>query len=224
MNALELREVTKVFSNGNERLTVLNNISLTVPEGSITVITGESGSGKSTLLNLVGGLDLPTQGSIYSMGYQVDSMSETELTEYRSKRLGLIFQFHYLLKDFTALENIMLPALIAGKTKRDAREMALELISAVDLLDRKNHYPTQLSGGERQRTAVARSLINDPGLILADEPTGNLDERNSRSVESLLFQLVRSYGKTLALVTHDAAVAASGDLRFHLERGSIVPV
>jgi lipoprotein-releasing system ATP-binding protein len=224
MNALELQNVTKVFSNGTEKLTVLDDISLTVPSGSITVITGESGSGKSTLLNLVGGLDLPTKGSILSLGYPVESMSEEELTEYRSAKLGLVFQFHYLLKDFTALENVMLPAMIAGVSKKEARDKALELIRDVRLLERKDHYPTQLSGGERQRTAVARSLINNPGLILADEPTGNLDEGNSRLVEEILFSLVKEYRKTLALVTHDATVAQAGDLRFHLESGRLVPV
>jgi lipoprotein-releasing system ATP-binding protein len=224
MNALELQNVTKVFSNGTEKLTVLDDISLTVPSGSITVITGESGSGKSTLLNLVGGLDLPTNGSILSLGYPVESMSEEELTEYRSAKLGLVFQFHYLLKDFTALENVMLPAMIAGVSKKEARDKALELIRDVRLLERKDHYPTQLSGGERQRTAVARSLINNPGLILADEPTGNLDEGNSRLVEEILFSLVKEYRKTLALVTHDATVAQAGDLRFHLESGRLVPV
>ncbi len=224
MNALELQNVTKVFSNGTEKLTVLDDISLSVPSGSITIITGESGSGKSTLLNLVGGLDLPTGGSILSLGYPVESMSEEDLTEYRSTKLGLVFQFHYLLKDFTALENVMLPAMIAGVPKKEARDKAMELIRDVRLLDRKDHYPTQLSGGERQRTAVARSLINSPGLILADEPTGNLDEGNSRVVEEILFSLVKEYRKTLALVTHDATVASAGDLRFHLESGRLVPV
>ena len=150
-------------------------------------------------------------------------MDENELTVYRRTVLGFIFQFHYLLREFTALENVTLPALIAGLSRDEARERAAKLLDEVGLAARGHHYPPQLSGGERQRVAVARSLVNDPLLLLADEPTGNLDEGNSRLVEDLLFTLTRGRGKTLVLVTHDRHLAGRGDQRFHLYQGSLSP-
>jgi lipoprotein-releasing system ATP-binding protein len=216
-----LEGVGKKFRSGSEELTVLNNITVQLDPAVVTAITGESGCGKSTLLNLIGGLDTPTTGTIRIGDYDVGSLDEEGLTEYRRRVLGFIFQFHYLLKEFTALENVMMPALIAGKPRKTAAMRAEELLAEVGLEGRRQHYPTQLSGGERQRVAVARALVNDPLLILADEPTGNLDEGNSRIVEDLLFSLVRKHGKTLVLVTHDLRLAEKGDRRYGLHRGEL---
>jgi lipoprotein-releasing system ATP-binding protein len=219
MEILDLKSVRKVFRTGSEDLTVLADVSLSVAEGTILVVSGESGSGKSTLLNLIGGLDEVSSGSIEYRGWEITGRSEAELTEMRSRQLGFIFQFHYLLKDFTALENVLMPAYILGLPIKAARPRAEELLRQVGLWPRREHYPAQLSGGERQRVAVGRALMNDPGLILADEPTGNLDEKNSRLVQDLLFDLVGKYRKTMVLVTHDVELASAGDHRHVLEHG-----
>lgn len=218
---VELKGVAKRFLSGSEELVILNSIDLKLPEKLVTVITGESGCGKTTLLNIIGGLETPSSGTVDVAGYEVQALDEEGLTEYRRRVVGLVFQFHYLLKDFNALENILLPGYMAGLTRAAARERAAHLLDQVGLSARAEHYPTQLSGGERQRIALARALMNDPDIVLADEPTGNLDERNSRAVQDTLFELVRKFGKTLIMVTHDAGIAASGDRRFHLEQGSL---
>lgn len=219
MEILNITELSKIYSTGAEDLTILDNLSLEVAEGSSTVITGESGSGKSTLLNLIGGLDNINGGELYSCGYPIHDLTEKQLTEYRRKSIGLVFQSHYLLKDFTALENVSIPGRIAGLDKKTATARAEELIEKVGLSDRMEHFPSRMSGGERQRIALARSLINDPQLILADEPTGNLDERNSRIVEDILFSLVEEYGKSLLLVTHNLILAERVDRAYHLTGG-----
>jgi len=221
MNIIEVVSLSKTFRTGTEEVEVLQGLTLTLKEGETTVITGESGSGKTTLLNLIGGLDRATSGNIIFAGSDIVGQSEAELTRYRSRSLGFIFQFHYLLKDFTALENVMLPALIEGLSLRVAGDRAEDLLGRVGLLKRKDHYPVELSGGERQRIAVVRSLMNDPGLILADEPTGNLDEKNSDQVKKILFELVCEYKKTMLLVTHDKELAARGDYHFCLEHGRL---
>jgi len=219
MDMIRLTGVEKCYETGPEQLDIIRGVNVTIKNGGIVVINGESGSGKSTLLNLIGGLDNPTAGEIIVGGKSVHTMAEDELTEYRSVTVGFIFQFHFLMKDFTARENVMIPAFIKGMRKNQALEKAEELLLAVGLSSRMNHYPAQLSGGERQRVAVARSLINDPPVILADEPTGNLDEKNSRNVEDILFQLVRTVGKTLVLVTHDTHLRGYGDSSYILENG-----
>jgi lipoprotein-releasing system ATP-binding protein len=219
MEILCLSSVRKIFRTGSEDLTVLADISLRVQEGTTLVVSGESGSGKSTLLNLIGGLDAVSSGSIRYRGWEITGRSEAELTEMRSRQLGFIFQFHYLLKDFTALENVLMPAYIRGLPLKASRPRAEELLRQVGLRQRLEHYPQQLSGGERQRVAVARALMNDPGLILADEPTGNLDEKNSLVVQRILFDLVGQYRKTMVVVTHDAELASAGDSRHVLEHG-----
>ena len=195
--------LTKTFSSASEKLVIFDKLNFSIEEGKKISITGESGSGKSTFLNILGGLESADSGEIIAGSYKVHSLDEKSLTEYRSSFLGLVFQFHYLLKDFTALENVMLPALIAGRSKKEIKEKALSLLEDVKLAERKNHFPSQLSGGERQRVAVARSLINSPSLILADEPTGNLDPANAETVQNLLFSVVDKHKKTLVLVTHD---------------------
>ncbi len=219
---LKLDRVGKSYLTGSEELRVLANVSVELERGAILAITGESGSGKSTLLNLVAGLDAPSSGAILCGGYRVERLSERELTRYRARTIGLVFQFHYLLKDFTAAENVMIPSFMAGAPRREAAERARDLLERVGLAGRADHYPLQLSGGERQRVAVARALVNDPEIVLADEPTGNLDQRNAKVVEDLLFSLVRSLGKTLLLVTHDPGLAERAGRALHLERGELV--
>lgn len=221
---VELNELTKHFKSGDEQITVLDNLTISFKKGDKVIVTGDSGSGKSTMLNLIAGLESPSGGSILAGPHRVDLMSETQLSAFRKDYIGLIFQFHYLLKDFTALENIILPARMSGMHPAKAKSLALELLDSVGLVNRKSHYPTQLSGGERQRIAVARALINSPEVILADEPTGNLDEHNSKIVEELLFSIVDKYDKTLVLVTHDRNLCQRGDVHFHLKNGVLESV
>lgn len=223
-NIIEIKNLEKTYVTDSEQLTILHGLNLTVEEGSKIVIVGESGSGKSTLLNIIGGIDTITSGSVMAGKWNLGKLKEDELSEYRSKFLGLIFQFHYLLKDFTALENVYMPALIAGVPKKVAEEKALQLLADVGIEERRNHLPSQLSGGERQRVAVARSLINDPSLILADEPTGNLDPANAVMIGDLLFSMVEKYKKTLLLVTHDLNIAKKGGNCFKISKGSLEPV
>lgn len=211
----------KTFVTSFDKLTILKNLNMEVPMGSRCVIVGQSGSGKSTLLNIIGGLDFATSGTVVVDGKNISSMSENDLTEYRQKFLGLVFQFHYLLKDFTALENIFLPAYMAGLSKKEAMDRAKSLLCDVGLENRAKHLPSQLSGGERQRVAVARSLVNDPELVLADEPTGNLDPTNAAVIGDLLFNLVDKHKKSLILVTHDMNLASQGNVRFFLKDGLI---
>lgn len=216
-----IKDLEKKYITDSETLTVLSNLNLEVEEASKVVIVGESGSGKSTLLNIIGGIDTVSSGSVTAGKWNVSKLNEGELSEYRSSFLGLIFQFHYLLKDFTALENVYMPALIAGTPKKEAVEMAEQLLADVGVIDRKNHLPSQLSGGERQRVAAARALINNPQLILADEPTGNLDPANAEKIGDLLFSMVEKYKKTLILVTHDLNLAAKGDKQYRIVKGSL---
>lgn len=218
---VRIKGLEKTYVTSSEKLTILKNLDMEVPRGSKCVIVGQSGSGKSTLLNIIGGLDFSTSGTVDVDGKIISFMTEDELTSYRQKFLGLVFQFHYLLKDFTALENVFLPAYMAGVPKKEAMERARALIRDVGLENRAKHLPSQLSGGERQRVAVARCLVNSPELILADEPTGNLDPANAALIGELLFNLVDSHKKTLILVTHDMNLASQGNVRFFLKDGLI---
>ncbi len=221
MNNILIKNLYKSYHNGVEHLQILTDLNLVVEPNTRVILTGSSGSGKSTLLNLISGMDSLTSGTIVVDGHFVNLLSENDLALFRSKSIGLIFQFHYLLKDFTAVENVMLPAYMTGVKKTEAQNRARELLNEVGLGGRLDHLPSQLSGGERQRVAVVRSLINDPGIILADEPTGNLDDSNSRKVEELLFELVKNHGKTLLLVTHDRTLAEKGDIQLKLENGKL---
>lgn len=218
---VRVRGLEKTYETSSEKLTILKNLDMDVRKGSKCVIVGKSGSGKSTLLNIIGGLDVATAGTVDVNGMIISSMEENELTDYRSHFLGLVFQFHYLLKDFTALENVFLPAYMAGIPKKTAMEKARSLLCDVGLEDRMTHLPSQLSGGERQRVAVARSLVNDPELILADEPTGNLDPANAVLIGDLLFSMADRYQKTLILVTHDMNLAQKGNVRFFIKDGAL---
>ena len=220
-NILEIENLEKKYISESESLTVLKDLNLTVESGKKVVIVGESGSGKSTLLNIIGGIDKASRGTVRAGKWILNELSEAQLSEYRSKYLGLVFQFHYLLKDFTALENVAMPALIAGMPKKEAYERAGQLLQDVGVYARKNHLQSQLSGGERQRVAVARSLINNPQLLLADEPTGNLDPANAEKIGQLLFSIVDKYSKTLILVTHDMNLASKGDFQYRIVEGKL---
>ncbi len=215
------QDIVKNYLSGAETLHILKGINLQIEEGTSLSITGQSGSGKSTLLNILGGLDRADGGSVFIGNDEITSLSEKEMSVFRSKKVGFIFQFHYLLKDFTALENIMIPAYIAGLKKKDALDRARTLLADVNLEERGKHFPSQLSGGERQRVAVARSMVNDPALILADEPTGNLDPANSDIVSELLYAAAQKRGKTLIVVTHDEKAAARASVRLVLENGQL---
>ncbi|MBO5137697.1 MAG: ABC transporter ATP-binding protein [Spirochaetaceae bacterium] len=223
-NIIEVSGLEKTFVSSSERLTIIKSLNMIVKPKTKVVIVGESGSGKSTLLNIIGGLDSPTAGTVVVGPYSIHSLMEDQLAEYRSKFIGLIFQFHYLLNDFSALENVFLPAYMAGMPKKNAIENAKQLLVDVGLEKRLAHLPSQLSGGERQRVAVARSLIQDPQLILADEPTGNLDPANATLIGDLLFSMVDRYNKTLLLVTHDRELAQRGDIQYKITDGSLEEV
>lgn len=218
---VKINSLEKTYSNGTENLTIFKDLNLNVKEGSKTVITGQSGSGKSTLLNIIGSIDSATSGTVIAGPWNVTSLSEKEQALYRSKFLGLIFQFHYLLKDFTALENVYMAAFMAGMSKKLAKEKAEILLCDVGLEKRLNHLTGELSGGERQRIAVARALINEPELILADEPTGNLDPENALLIGNLLFSMAEKYKKTLILVTHDKNLAKNGDVCYSINCGNL---
>ncbi|MCK5196905.1 MAG: ABC transporter ATP-binding protein [Spirochaetales bacterium] len=222
MNNILIENLYKSYNNGNESLPILTDLNLVIETNTRVILTGNSGSGKSTLLNLISGMDRLTSGTIIVNDHPVHKLDENALASFRSNSIGLIFQFHYLLKDFTAVENVMLPAYMTGMDKMEAMDRARQLLIEVGLGDRLNHIPSRLSGGEKQRVAVVRSLINDPGIILADEPTGNLDDSNSRKVEELLFELVINHGKTLLLVTHDIVLAGKGDRQLQLDNGKLV--
>jgi lipoprotein-releasing system ATP-binding protein len=218
---VSVSSLVRRFVTGSETLEVLRDVSLSVPEGGTAAISGESGCGKSTLLGLIGGLDRPTAGSVRVGGKEITELGESDLSKYRNRDVGFVFQFHFLLKDFTALENVIIPGMLGSESSRALRERGRRLLAEVGLDHRMDAWPLELSGGERQRVAVARALINGPRLLLADEPTGNLDERNARAVEDMLFALVRQYGRTMILVTHDAALASRTDSRFLLAAGAL---
>ena len=221
-NIITINQLEKTYISKGETLTILKDLSLLVPEGQKVIVVGESGSGKSTLLNIIAGIDSATKGTVIAGDWNISELKEKDLTDYRANFLGLVFQFHYLLKDFTALENVFLPAYMKGLGKKEAIEKAKVLLEDVGLADRMTHLPNELSGGERQRVAVARALINDPKLILADEPTGNLDPANATMISDLLFSMVEKHKKTLILVTHDSKIAKKGDVCYSIKDGKLV--
>ncbi len=214
---IQLRGVSKTVLSGGRPLTILHPLDLDVAAGRSLAIVGPSGSGKSTLLGLIAGLDAASTGTITIAGTDITSLDEDALARLRGEKIGFVFQFFHLVPSLTAKENIQVPMEIAGR--RDAADRAQALLDEVGLHDRGHHYPSQLSGGEQQRVAIARALANDPPLILADEPTGNLDSSNGRHVLDLLLQVRRTRGATLVMVTHDPQVAAIGDDRLVLRDG-----
>ncbi|MCC7033897.1 MAG: ABC transporter ATP-binding protein [Acidobacteria bacterium] len=217
---IALRGVSKTVQSGDQPLTILHPLTLDVPDGQCLAILGPSGSGKSTLLGLIAGLDAPTSGDILIDGVDITKLDEDALARLRGEKIGFVFQFFHLVPSLTAMENIQVPMEIAGR--RDAAERAQALLDEVGLHDRGHHYPSQLSGGEQQRIAIARALANSPPLILADEPTGNLDSANGRHILDLLLQVRRTRNVTLVLVTHDPSVAAVADARLVLRDGRSV--
>ena len=221
-NIITINQLEKTYVSKGETLTILKDLSLLVPEGQKVIVVGESASGKSTLLNIIAGIDSATKGTVIAGDWNISELKEKDLTDYRANFLGLVFQFHYLLKDFTALENVFLPAYMKGLGKKEAIEKAKVLLEDVGLADRMTHLPNELSGGERQRVAVARALINNPKLILADEPTGNLDPANATMISDLLFSMVEKHKKTLILVTHDSKIAQKGDVCYSIKDGKLV--
>ncbi|MDR0599082.1 MAG: ABC transporter ATP-binding protein [Treponema sp.] len=219
---IRVENLVKTYQSGTETLEILRGLSFTMPRGTTAAVRGKSGCGKSTLLNILGGLDRSDSGLVEVGGLAISGLPEKDLTEYRGKKLGFVFQFHYLLRDFTAQENVMIPAYIGGMKKKIALEKAAALLADLGLADRAGHYPSQLSGGERQRVAVARAMVNDPELILADEPTGNLDPQNSAAVVELLYRTVEDRRMSLVVVTHDEKIAEQAKLRFELAGGTLV--
>src|SRR6187401_728582 len=218
---IQLRGVSKTVMSGGQPLTILHPLDLDVADGRCLAIIGPSGSGKSTLLGLIAGLDSASSGTITIGGTDITKLDEDRLARLRGEKVGFVFQFFHLVPSLTAKENIQVPMEIAGR--RDAAERAQALLDEVGLHDRGHHYPSQLSGGEQQRVAIARALANDPPLVLADEPTGNLDSSNGRHVLDLLLQVRKNRGVTLVLVTHDRAIAAIADVQLVLRDGKTVP-
>jgi len=226
MNAvLEARGIRKVFAGGDgQPLEVLAGVDLAVTRGSLVAIVGSSGAGKSTLLHLLGALDRPTSGDVWLDGSRYADLGEAGLAELRNRKLGFVFQFHHLLREFSALENVMMPLLIGGQPPRHARSRAEEILAAVGLAGRMSHRPAELSGGEQQRCAVARALVHDPGLVLADEPSGNLDHANSERLHELFFRLAREFETAVVVVTHNRQLAARADRVLWLEDGRLTAV
>lgn len=216
---IEVRDIVKSY----DKLRVLDGVSLDIGRGEIVAVTGPSGAGKTTLLQIVGSLERADSGSVSYEGTRLETLGEKELARFRNVNIGFIFQFHQLLPEFTLLENVEMPALIGGRSRAEARRRAMELIEYLGLGDRTTHKPSQLSGGERQRAAVARALVNNPRVVLADEPTGSLDSRNRSELHRLFFDLRRDMGHTFVIVTHDENLAADADRIIRLTDGHIAP-
>ena len=217
---IDLKNIRKSFGS----LEVLKGIDLHIDKGEVVSIVGPSGAGKTTLLQIMGTLDRPDSGSVVVDSVDVSSLKQKKLSDFRNLHVGFVFQFHQLLPEFTAIENIMIPAFIAGKSPKEAKQRAMELLDFMALSDRATHKPNELSGGEKQRVAVARALVNNPAVILADEPSGSLDTKNKTELHQLFFDLRDKFGQTFGIVTHDEQLASITDRTIHMKDGRIEEV
>lgn len=215
---IDIKGITKSFG----QLQVLKGIDLHIDKGEVVSIVGPSGAGKTTLLQIIGTLDKPDSGEVIIDGTDVSKLSKKKLSDFRNREIGFVFQFHQLLPEFTAIENVMIPAFISGASRSEAKRRATELLAFMGLEDRAKHKPNELSGGEKQRVAVARALVNSPAVILADEPSGSLDSKNKAELHQLFFDLRDKFGQTFVIVTHDEGLANITDRTIHLEDGMVV--
>jgi len=222
MASVDVQNLRKIYKRDNQDIVVLDGMNLQVPDGEFVALMGPSGSGKTTLLNCIAGIDRPTSGTVTVGGTDVTSLSEGALAKWRSRHVGFIFQFYHLIPVLTAVENVELPLLLTNLSKKGRRERALTALRVVGLADRAKHYPRQLSGGQEQRVAIARAIVTDPTLLLADEPTGDLDAKSAAEVLTLLQRLNQEYKKTIVMVTHDPHAAERATRVLHLEKGTLV--
>ena len=221
-HVLVARNLVKYYEEGGQRVDVLRDVSLHVARGEMVAVVGASGSGKSTMLHLLGLLDQPTSGSVWVNGVSTEGLSEARRSQLRNRSLGFVYQFHHLLSEFSALDNVAMPLIVRRERRSDAREQAAVMLEQVGLAHRMTHYPGQLSGGERQRVALARALVSRPACVLADEPTGNLDRHTAHSMFELLVRLNQESGTAFAIVTHDPSLAALAHRQLHMNDGSLV--
>jgi len=219
---VSVKDVTKVYKRGSEELKVLDSLNLEVPEGEFVALMGPSGSGKTTLLNLIAGIDRPTSGAVVVGGRDIAVLSEGDLAKWRSRSVGFIFQFYNLIPVLSAVENVELPLLLTSLGKKERRERALTALKVVGLADRFSHYPRQLSGGQEQRVAIARAVVTDPQVLVADEPTGDLDAKSAEEILNLMETLNREFKKTIVMVTHDPRAADRAHVQRHLEKGVLL--
>jgi putative ABC transport system ATP-binding protein len=219
MAMVDVQKVVKVYKRDTQELTVLDGIDVSIPEGEFVALMGPSGSGKTTLLNLIAGIDRPTSGKVVVAGTDVAQLSESDLASWRSHNVGFIFQFYNLIPVLSATENVELPLLLTRLSKKDRRERALTALKVVGLADRAGHYPRQLSGGQEQRVAIARAIVADPKVLVADEPTGDLDAKSAEEILALMESLNRDFKKTIVMVTHDPRAAERAHIQHHLEKG-----
>ncbi len=219
---VRVRDLYKSFTRGQERIDVLQNLTLDVGEGEFLALMGPSGSGKTTLLNLIAGLDQPTEGTIHVGDHEISSMSESELARWRTRNVGFVFQFYYLLPVLTAYENVELPLLLLPMTQAERRRQVMTALDLVNLTNRMTHRPGQLSGGQQQRVGIARAIVTDPTLIVADEPTGDLDSKSADEILTMMEVLAKEIRKTIIMVTHDPKAASRAQRTLHLEKGRLV--
>lgn len=219
MASVDVQNLRKIYKRDSQEIVVLDGMHLQVPDGEFVALMGPSGSGKTTLLNMIAGIDRPTSGTVTVGGTDVTQLSEGALAKWRSRHVGFIFQFYNLIPVLTAVENVELPLLLTSLSKKQRRDRALTALKVVGLADRAKHYPRQLSGGQEQRVAIARAIVTDPGVLVADEPTGDLDSKSAEDILNLMETLNREFKKTIVMVTHDPRAAARAHVERHLEKG-----
>ncbi|HDQ26411.1 MAG TPA: ABC transporter ATP-binding protein [bacterium] len=220
-NILVARDIMKTFVTGNNRLNVLKNVNIEIQKGELIMLIGPSGAGKSTFLSILGGLSRPTQGKVLLNTQDIYGLNDNSLAGLRNRKFGFVFQFHHLLHEFSALENVMLPVMMAGTGKKDAAEKAKKILITIGLGSRLSHRPYELSGGEQQRVAIARALINEPDIIFADEPTGNLDKQNAEIIHRIILDFNKSFGQTFVIVTHNEHLTSYGNRVVYIDDGNI---